>query len=94
MSDGNNLVKGDLVRIITPGGGGCGSPIDRLPEQVLADVLDGFVSRKAAFGEYGVVIEGEVVDEAATERLRATMERPVQMFHRGRHYDAEEDRHD
>lgn len=94
MSDGNSLVKGDLVRIITPGGGGWGSPIDRPAEQVLADVLDGFVSRKAALGEYGVAIEGEVVDQGATERLRAAMERPAQMFHRGRHYDAEEDRND
>ena len=29
MSDGNRLKKGDLIRIITPGGGGWGHPADR-----------------------------------------------------------------
>ena len=48
MSDGNQLKKGDLVRIVTSGGGGWGSPLDRPAEDVLTDVLDGFVSRKAA----------------------------------------------
>ena len=29
MSDGNILKKGDVVRIMTPGGGGWGSPLER-----------------------------------------------------------------
>jgi N-methylhydantoinase B len=94
MSDGNRLRKGDLMRIVTPGGGGWGSPLDRPSADVLADVLDGFVSPEAAHRDYGVAIEGEAVDESATGRLRATMERPAQMFHRGRPYDAEDDRRD
>jgi N-methylhydantoinase B len=94
MSDGNALKKGDMVRIITPGGGGWGSPLDRPAGEVLADVLDGFVSEEAARAAYGVVIVGEEVDTEATERLRAGMPRPAQMFHRGRPYEAAEDRHD
>ncbi len=94
MSDGNALKKGDLLRIITPGGGGWGSPQDRPAEDVLADVLDGMVSPEAASTDYGVVVDGSVVDEGATVALRAVMPRPPEMFHRGRHYNAEDDRHD
>jgi N-methylhydantoinase B len=94
MSDGNKLKKGDLVRIVTSGGGGWGSPLDRPSHDVLADVLDGFVSRKAAFGQYGVVIEGDRIDQEATDALRASMPRPAEMFYRGRPYNAEDDRHD
>ena len=94
MSDGNRLKKGDLVRIITPGGGGWGHPADRPAEDVLADVLDGFVSEEAARDLYGVAIDGDVVDEDETRALRAAMPRSDKMFHRGRHYDAGEDRAD
>jgi N-methylhydantoinase B len=94
MSDGNRLEKGDLVRIITSGGGGWGSPLDRPAEDVLADMLDGFVSRKAAFADYGVVIEREEIDQEATDALRNEMPRPSEMFHRSRPYNAEDDRHD
>ncbi|MEO1493127.1 MAG: hydantoinase B/oxoprolinase family protein [Pseudomonadota bacterium] len=92
MSDGNRLKKGDLVRIITPGGGGWGHPMDRPAEDVLADVLDGFVSEDAARDLYGVVIDGGSVDQAATEAARAAMPRSDKMFHRGDHYDAADDR--
>ena len=94
MSDGNRLKKGDLVRIITPGGGGWGHPADRPAGDVLADVLDGFVSEDAALRDYGVVLAGDEVDEKATARRRAAMARTDKMFHRGRHYDAAEDRLD
>ena len=94
MSDGNTLKKGDLLRIITPGGGGWGHPADRPAEDVLADVMDGFVSEAAALTDYGVVIDGDSVDMAATSAARAAMERSDKMFHRTRFYDAEEDRQD
>lgn len=94
MSDGNRLKKGDLVRIITPGGGGWGHPMDRPAGDVLADVLDGFVSEEAARDVYGVVLAGDAVDPDATEALRAAMLRSDKMFHRGHHYDAGEDRAD
>ena len=94
MSDGNPLRKGDLVRIVTPGGGGWGDPADRPAEDVLSDVLDGFVSVSAAARDYGVVLAGDAVDRPATEARRAAMARPGKMFHRHRHYDAAEDRRD
>ncbi|MEM7745019.1 MAG: hydantoinase B/oxoprolinase family protein [Pseudomonadota bacterium] len=94
MSDGNRLKKGDLVRIITPGGGGWGHPADRPAADVLADVLDGFVSETAAREEYGVVLADDEVDEAATAACRAALTRSEKMFHRGGHYDAAEDRLD
>jgi N-methylhydantoinase B len=65
------LAAGDVLCVLTGGGGGYGDPLERPPEVVLLDVLDGKVSRAAARGSYGVVIEAEQVDEVATRRLRA-----------------------
>ena len=71
MSDQNRLVKGDLIRVMTSGGGGWGDPFTRQPETVLDDVLDGFVSIEKARLDYGVVItEGGIIDIAATESAR------------------------
>ncbi|WP_321112628.1 hydantoinase B/oxoprolinase family protein [Halorussus salinisoli] len=63
---------GEVISNRSGGGGGYGNPFDRDPENVLTDVLDGYVSRKAAREEYGVVLtdDGEI-DEAATESLRS-----------------------
>jgi N-methylhydantoinase B len=63
------------VIVRTGGGGGWGDPLDRDPELVRGDVIEGFVSKHKAQQEYGVVVEGVRldVDRAATERLRAEM---------------------
>ncbi len=89
MSDGNSLEKGDLLRIITPGGGGWGSPLQRPAETVLEDVLDGFISPESAFDDYGVVLrrDGVSVDLAATEDRRVEIAGPTKMFHRGTYFD-------
>ena len=90
MSDGNRLVAGDLVRITTPGGGGWGAPIERPAAQVRDDALDGFISRESALADYGVVLEGDVVNEAATRARRAELAAaPTGMFHRGGFFDGE-----
>jgi N-methylhydantoinase B len=52
------------------GGGGLGDPIDRDPADVLADIVDGLVSRVAALRDYGVAIDGDHVDAAATATER------------------------
>ncbi len=93
MSDGHRLKKDDLLRVITPGGGGWGSPLDRPAEDVLADVRDGFVSAERAFDVYGVVLgaDGRSVDAAATTERRAALPRSSKMFHRGTYYDAVDD---
>jgi N-methylhydantoinase B len=90
MSDGHTLRKGDLLRVITPGGGGWGNAMERPPEDVLGDVLDGFVSRAAAESQYGVVLaaDGRSIDQAATVRRRESTARPEAMFHRGRYFNA------
>lgn len=62
---------GEIVSNRTGGGGGYGNPLDRDPERVLEDVIDGYVSRTAAREEYGVVItEDGGIDEDRTERIR------------------------
>jgi len=63
---------GSRIRYRTAGAGGYGDPHERPAEDVLADVLDGYVSVDAAREEYGVVVdpEAEAVDREATRRLR------------------------
>jgi N-methylhydantoinase B len=64
---------GDRILMWITGGGGYGSPFDREPRAVLDDVLDGRVSRDAATAAYGVVLQGDVIDEAATRARRAAL---------------------
>ena len=69
------LDRGDRVFIHTGGGGGYGSPLQRSPARVAADVEAGFVSRDAARDAYGVELDDNGrIDEAATARLRAARE--------------------
>lgn len=93
MSEGNKLKKGDLVRIMTPGGGGWGSPLDRAAEQVRDDVLDGFISAESAARDYGVLLSSDLidVDAAATDARRKELARmPRGLFHRHSYFDDEE----
>lgn len=60
------------VIVRTGGGGGWGNPLERDPERVREDVIEGFVSRKKAHEEYGVILNADLsIDWTATERLRA-----------------------
>jgi N-methylhydantoinase B len=87
LSDGTVLRRGDVLLLETGGGGGHGHPFDRPAERVLQDVRDGFVSVEAARRDYGVMIAGNAVDEAATCAHRAT--RPAaKAFHRKGYVDA------
>ena len=87
LSDGNRLVKGDILRLETGGGGGRGHPFDRPAEDVLRDVQDGFVSVDAAARHYGVVIREGALDHAATEASR-THRPTARAFHRTEYVDA------
>jgi N-methylhydantoinase B len=65
---------GTVFRATTGGGGGWGSPKERDPESVLADVRDGLLTAAQARETYGVVVAGDAeprLDAAATRRLRA-----------------------
>jgi len=70
------LNAGDTLTMRLPGGGGYHSPLTRDPQEVRADVEEGFVSPAAAHSVYGVVLrEAEnSVDSAATQRLRLQMQ--------------------
>ena len=68
-----NLIRaqaGDVLTVMTAGGGGYGDPYRRNPEAVLHDVRRGYVSIQAAARDYGVVVAQGRVDEAATASLR------------------------
>ena len=84
MSDQNRLEKGDLLRVMTSGGGGWGDPFTRPPETVLDDVLDGFVSIEKAHLDYGVIVtEDRDVDIAATKKLRQQRSTATAFVNRG-----------
>ena len=74
-----NLCKaGQIVRVVTTGGGGWGDPLEREPELVQRDVAEGKVSPEAARADYGVVVlaaaEGTFkVDAPATAALRVNL---------------------
>jgi N-methylhydantoinase B len=73
------LAPGEWVLGVESGGGGFGSPLDRDPERVLTDVLEGWVSAEHAHETYGVVLGGKAEDESLvvnwgeTERRRAQL---------------------
>jgi N-methylhydantoinase B len=84
---------GDVVRILTPGGGGWGDPLSRLPEMVRLDVSRRIVSVECAERHYGVALERIddpervfEVDEERTRVLRAGRRAnrpPLKMINRG-----------
>ena len=65
----------DVMAYYSPCGGGYGSPLERAPETVLDDVLDGYCSPEQAREVYGVEVDldDEKVDVDATEALRRRM---------------------
>jgi N-methylhydantoinase B len=67
------LAAGETVRIVSPGGGGYGDPLERAPEAVVRDIEDGFVTVEEARNAYGVVIKAGAVDVANTTVLRGSL---------------------
>jgi N-methylhydantoinase B len=96
LVDGEPVQAGQVVRICTTGGGGWGDPLEREPERVLQDVVDGKVSEQAARSDYGVALEHSgddvTIDVAATRSLRDNMRAartdPLAMIDRGPGYAA------
>jgi len=77
------------VQLTPPGVGGYGYARTRPAEQVLADVINGYVSITAAERDYGVLVrylrsadqlvrlpEHYAIDRGATERLRRSTHPP------------------
>jgi N-methylhydantoinase B len=78
LVDGEPVLKGQIVRVVTTGGGGWGDPLEREPALVLADVVEGRVSLDRARDDYGVVLAGAgttdvAADEPATAERRAAL---------------------
>ena len=77
LCDDVDVAEGEIIRICTTGGGGWGDPLEREPDRVALDVLQGKVSRAAAHDDYGVVLRGSDgaprVDEEETRMLRARL---------------------
>lgn len=73
-----SLTPGDVIRVDMNAGGGYGDPLDRDPERVLGDVLDGYVTLQGARDDYGVVIDPQTLtlDHTATHRLRQQRRTP------------------
>jgi N-methylhydantoinase B len=96
LVDGEPVRAGQVVRVVTTGGGGWGDPLAREPELVRRDVVDGKVSMEAARAEYGVMLAatedgtgGWQVDSAATDALRGRLRAnrsPRPMLDRGPGY--------
>ena len=84
-SDGVRLKRGDLLRLMTCGGGGWGDPCSRDPSLVQQDVARGFVTRRGAREDYGVVLAPHTleIDKAATEALRQDRTAILPLFDRG-----------
>jgi len=69
------MKPGDVIIMDAAGGGGYGDPLERDPEMVQDDVIQGYVSLEKAKEDYGVVIDPATMkaDLAATEELRRSM---------------------
>ncbi len=55
-TSGTPLANGDVLRVMTPGGGGYGDPRERDPAAVERDLAQGKITRDAARDIYGVAI--------------------------------------
>jgi N-methylhydantoinase B len=51
------LKKGEVARLVTGTGGGWGDPRERSVEEVLEDIIDGYVTPEQAERDYGVVVD-------------------------------------
>lgn len=69
------LSKDTVVRLETGGGGGFGNPLERDPEKVRQDVIDGYVTLEGAKQDYGIVLsEDFALDEVETDSLRRQLQ--------------------
>jgi len=66
---------GEIITFFNPGGGGYGNPLERDPEMVESDVINGYVSLEKAKEDYGAVIDPKTLklDLDATKKLRQSL---------------------
>ncbi|MDB5515970.1 MAG: hydantoinase B/oxoprolinase family protein [Tardiphaga sp.] len=79
LVDGEPVLKGQVVQVVTTGGGGWGDPLERELELITRDVVEGRVSLASAGADYGVVfasgssLERPEIDTAATAQRRGEL---------------------
>lgn len=66
------IEKGTLIVHEQAGAGGFGNPLEREPEAVLEDYLDGKISAGFAQRHYAVAFDGKAIDASRTAQLRAS----------------------
>ncbi len=67
------LRRDDIVWLRAAGGGGYGDPLDRIPESVLEDVVQGYVTLAEAETAYGVIIVNGRIDASLTRKARSDL---------------------
>ncbi|CAI8043836.1 5-oxoprolinase [Geodia barretti] len=76
---GKVIPRGTVVENTTTGGGGYGDPLDREPERVATDVVEGYVTAAAAESQYGVILRSDgSVDSEATLATRRKLRQKAQ----------------
>ena len=77
-TSGIALQTSDKVTVVAGGGGGYGSPLQRATQNVVEDVINGYISIQKAREDYGVVINSQTmeVDLNATQKLRIDLPQP------------------
>jgi N-methylhydantoinase B len=88
IGDGVRLKRGDLLRLMTCGGGGWGDPYSRDPLLVQQDVARGFVSVRGALEDYGVALDplSLEIDKAPTDEHRKQRSTILPLFDRGQSF--------
>jgi N-methylhydantoinase B len=67
------LMGNDALYVRWNGGGGIGDPLERDPDKVLADVVSGVVSERAAKEVFGVILAQNAVEKSATRVHRDSL---------------------
>jgi N-methylhydantoinase B len=67
-------LPGDVIQFDSAGGGGYGDPLQRDPQAVEVDVINGYVSIEKAREDYGVVLDPATlkVDPVETDKIRGS----------------------
>lgn len=73
--NGLKLDREDSVRVESGGGGGYGDPLERDPQRVKEDVMDGYIDKTQAESAHGIrfIAGTDNIDVEATNNLRAKL---------------------